>query len=126
MPAALSVDLRTRAVDAYEAGEGTEEEIAARFAISTSSLRRWMKRKKATLSLEPSRGRRGPEPHIRESERPALRALVDEKPDRTLAELCEQWRLRTTVGVSISNMQRVLARMDISKKNASCRRTRSP
>jgi transposase len=123
MPSALSVDLRTRAVDAYEAGEGTEEEIAARFAISTSSLRRWMKRKKATSSLAPSRGRRGPQPRISEADRPTLRALIAERPDRTLKELCEQWRTRTTVSVSIANMHRVLAQMGLTKKNASCRRT---
>jgi transposase len=113
-------------VNAYEAGEGTEEEIATRFAISTSSLRRWMKRKRATSTLAPSRAPRGPQPRIGHPERPVLRALVEERPDRTLAELCEQWRARTNVIVSVSNMQRVLAQMKLTKKNASCRRTRSP
>ncbi len=35
---AYSIDLRQRAIDAYDAREGTQEQVAARFAVSTSGV----------------------------------------------------------------------------------------
>lgn len=44
MGAAISNDLRMRAVRAYLAGEGTFAELAELFAVGEASLRRWVKR----------------------------------------------------------------------------------
>lgn len=41
MPGSISLDLRKRAIAAWEAGEGTQAEIGARFAVGEASIRRW-------------------------------------------------------------------------------------
>ena len=48
MPNPYPSALRTRAVDAYEAGEGSYVAIAEQFSISVSSLLRWVQRTRAT------------------------------------------------------------------------------
>jgi transposase len=118
MPSPLSIDLRTRAVGAYEAGEGSQEEVAKRFAISPSTLFRWLMRKWATSSLAPDKSG-GSKPLIGPDEEVVIRAALEEKRDATLAELCEHLRKQASVSVSVTNMSRALARMGITKKNAS-------
>jgi transposase len=49
---AVSLDLRQRAVAAYERGDGSIKTIATRFAVGASSLDRWLKRKRDTGSVE--------------------------------------------------------------------------
>ena len=49
---AISADLRRRAVEAYERGEGHQTDIAERFAVGVASLGRWLKIKRDTGSVE--------------------------------------------------------------------------
>ena len=49
---AISADLRRRAVEAYERGEGNQATIAERFAVGVASLGRWLKIKRDTGSVE--------------------------------------------------------------------------
>ena len=49
----ISLDLRQRAVDSYLSGEGNQAEVAARFKVGLSSLKRWIKLYEATGNLEP-------------------------------------------------------------------------
>ena len=49
---AISADLRRRAVEAYERGEGNQTVIAERFAVGVASLGRWLKSKRDTGSVE--------------------------------------------------------------------------
>lgn len=55
---ALSLDLRRRAVAAYERGDGSLDAVAARFAVGRASLVRWLalKRDTGTLGLRPNDG----------------------------------------------------------------------
>ena len=47
---ALSMDLRERAVAAYETGLGTQKAVAERFQISQSTLSLWLKPQLLTCS----------------------------------------------------------------------------
>lgn len=47
MPNPLPVELRQRVVDAYNDGEGTYEELAARFQVGRASVNRWLQRARA-------------------------------------------------------------------------------
>lgn len=72
------MDLRERAVEAAQEGEGTQEEIAKRFKISVSSLKRWLKRK----HLEADK----PGPIAPRLDLEALKKVVQDKPDLYLDE----------------------------------------
>jgi transposase len=100
MPSPLSIDLRTRAVGVYEAGEGSQEAVAERFAISPSTLGRWLMRKWTTSSLAPDESRGGPKPLIGIDEERMIRGVLEERRDATLAELCEHIRNQANVSVS--------------------------
>jgi transposase len=83
MPNAYPIEVRECAVRAYEAG-GTYTGVAQQFAISVSSLLRWVMRDRETGSpaaLERSGGRRSP--IVWE----VLEAVLREKPDGTSEEL---------------------------------------
>jgi transposase-like protein len=53
MGAAVSVDLRQRAVQAVLNGEGSCRKIAARFVINHTSLARWVRQYKDTNTVKP-------------------------------------------------------------------------
>jgi transposase len=42
MPRACSADLRERVLAAYEAGEGSQAEVAGRFRVGERTLSRWL------------------------------------------------------------------------------------
>jgi transposase len=94
LPSPLSLDLRTRAIEAYERGEGTQVEIAARFGVGEASIRRWWRLKRENGSLEPNTDfRHGPAPLLDEHGLMVLRELLEERPDSTLEELGLEFRL---------------------------------
>src|SRR5262249_14902738 len=111
-----SVDLRQRIVDAYRNGEGSMREIAERFAVVLSTVQDY-------LNLEQTSGSVAPRPHgggrvsrIDEAGSQQLRALVDEKNDRTLDELIELLERRTGARLSRPTMCRALQRLGLTRK----------
>ena len=76
-----SLDLRERAVEAVREGEGTQEEIAKRFKISVSSLKRWLKRE----HLEADK----PGPLAPRLDLEALKKVLQDKPDAYLDEVAQ-------------------------------------
>jgi transposase len=110
-----SMDLRERVVAACDARTGTIEEVAARFSVSSS----WVKK---LLRLRRESGSFLPKPHgggrvaVFIGERLAqLKNWVEEEPDATLEELLE----RSQVDASIMAVHRALERLG-------CRRKKSP
>ena len=51
--AAYSNDLRGRVVAAYDAGECTQEQVATRFAVSASWVRKILRQRRDTGSIDP-------------------------------------------------------------------------
>ena len=106
----LSMDLRVRAVEAYENGEGTYQEIADRFCIGRTTLCDLVRlsRYAGTLEPNPIRGRK---PYsVDEVGRERIRALVAEQPDAILAELNRM----LPAGVVVERSGRVLAEEDVA------------
>ncbi len=118
---AYSMDLRKRVWTDCEAGMGTAE-LAAKFSVSKSWVRRLKQRYKADGSLAP----RPPSPGRPVALAPydaKVRELVQADPDATLAEL----RQRLGVKVSLSTLYEYLRRINLSfKKSDPSRRTGSP
>jgi transposase len=112
----LSMDLRVRAVEAYENGEGTLQEIADRFCIGRTTLCDLVRLQRYVGSLEPN-PIRGRKPHsVDDAGRERLRALVDEQPDATLDELTERYNLHATVCISRATVGRELRAMRLTRK----------
>jgi transposase len=114
MPRACSADLRERVLAAYEAGEGSQAEMARRFRISERTVSRWLRAARVE-------GRR--EPKALDHRRPllggqaaTLAELVAEQNDATLAEYAERLTARTGVRRSLAAVCRALKAMGLVRK----------
>jgi len=112
----LSLDLRQRAVDAYLAGDGTLEEVAARFAIGRASLVRWLRRHRQTGSVAAAVWKRGPKSRVGVAEELALRQTVEERPDATLRELRDAFAARAGLRFSPSWLDQLVRRVGLTRK----------
>src|SRR5918995_1262861 len=111
---AYSTDLRQRAVAAYDAREGTQEQVAARFAVSTSWVRKLLRRRRATGSIAPRPHGGGHAPAFDAAAGAKLRQAVRDDSDATLEEL---GRL-AGVACSPSAVYRALGRLGITRKKS--------
>jgi transposase len=85
MPNPYDESLRRRVIRAYEAGEGTYDELAELFAIGARTIHRWVVRFRAEGTVVPlPKGGGWQSPILL----PLLHALIAEAPDATCAELC--------------------------------------
>jgi transposase len=110
-----STDLRERAVLSVESGECTIPEAARRFRISAPSLERWLARKRASGSCAPLPHAGGVKRKLAAAEA-VIRAAVQEQPDITLSELCDQVEQARKIKADPSLMCRELARLKLPRK----------
>jgi transposase len=107
---AYSQDLRERIVRAVEDGM-PKAEAARIYRVGLTTVKRYLVqwRREHHLRHQVSSGRPA---HIRPTQYPALEAQVRATPDATLAEHCAAWEAAHGVRLSVSAMQRTLARLD--------------
>jgi transposase len=122
MPASLSVDLRQRVIAAYQAKEGSQRQLAARFKVSLSFIRDLKRHYRETGTVAPKPHGGGAVAKLGTAQLPLIKALMEAQPDALLVELCERFTQKTGVSVSVSTMQRAGDRLGWSvKKNIDCR-----
>src|SRR4051794_8973781 len=114
--ATYSMDLRERVVRAVDAGEGTQEQIARRFSVSSRWIRSLLARRAATGSIAPRPRAGGRKRLIQGEAAEALRAAIKGAPDATLEEL------RETIGFGGCRMTvwRAVERLKITRKKSPC------
>ena len=83
----LSLDLRERIVAAYDRGEGTRQDIAARYNVSLGMVKKLLQQRQRTGDIAPRHRFSGAKGKIVGPYRERLKALVREHPDMTLEEL---------------------------------------
>lgn len=125
-----SLELRDRVVRAYEAGEGSYEEIGRRFDVGEASVKRWVarRRKHGTLNALPKGG--GTPSPVAGAE---IEAIVTQLGDPTALEIAVEFNRcrRGSARVHVSSIKRALHRAGyVIKKNAAghwrvCGRTSS-
>jgi len=121
MPNAYDVELRRRAVLAYERGEGSYRQLAELFDLNPRTLERWVARWRVAYSVEPlarGGGRRSP------IDLAVLHVLAREGPDATVAEMCREYnrRVRRAQRTSPAGFHRALVREGfVLKKNGRVR-----
>jgi transposase len=108
------MDLRQRVVAACDEGTDTRVEIAERFAVSESWIRRLLQRRRETGSIAPKPHGGGQAPAFDPESAARLRQAVAADPDATLVELA------TAAGVacSTSATDRALRRLGITRKKS--------
>jgi transposase len=111
---AYSTDLRQRVIAACDARDGTRPQIAARFSVSESFLRKLLRQRRDTGSIEPRPRGGGRQPAFDSEGSARLRQAVRADDDATLAELAE------AAGVACSEAAtcRALARLGITRKKS--------
>ena len=124
MPRAYSTDLRGRVLAAYEAGEGSQAEVAGRYRVGERTLSGWLKAVREQGRREPKPRARGPAPL--DGAGAALAELVAEQNDATLAECALRLAERTGVRRSPAALCRALKALGpVRKKRRSGRPSRT-
>ncbi|MBM3266296.1 MAG: helix-turn-helix domain-containing protein [Candidatus Sericytochromatia bacterium] len=115
---AWSLDLRIRAVEAYNNGEGTLSEVAERFNIGRRTLSLLLLRERETGTVEPSKNRGRPPRRVDDAGRDRIRSLVQARPDATLDELTDAYNSGATPESRISRqtLGREVRRLDLTQK----------
>ncbi len=108
----LSLDLRERILAAYDADEGTREEVARRFRVSLGLVKKLLQQRRRLGDLRPQHHRSGRKPRIVASQQRQLRALLDQRPDLTLNEL----RAATGLDCTLPAIHHVLVRLGLTYK----------
>jgi transposase len=112
--AAYSNDLPGRVVAAYDAGEGTQEQVAARFAVSVSWVRKLLRQRRVTGSIAPRPHGGGRAPTFDAEGSRRLREAVRADDDATLAELARA----AGVACCASAVHRALKRLGVTRKKS--------
>lgn len=115
---AISPDLRRRAVEAYERGDGSIPAVAARFAVGVSSLNRWLRRKRETGSVERLPRSGGNPRRVSPAGEAMLRVWLDEDPSVPQHELATRLADAGEAAVSQQTVGRTLARMALTHKKS--------
>lgn len=117
MPNPIAIELRERAVRAYETGEESHVAVAERFGLNPWTLLRWVGRWRTTGSVAPlPRGGGWTSP----VDVPVLEAVVHDTPDATTEELTRAYNRRVDPACRVhrSSILRALRRCGyVFKKN---------
>ena len=88
MPAAYSIDLRQKIINAYEAKEGLHRQLAQRFKVSLSFVKRLIRRYQETGEIKTKPHGGGAITKIKGSDLAKIKQLVAEQPDALLRDWC--------------------------------------
>ncbi len=113
---AYSLDLRQRVVAAYENGVETILEVAERFAVSDSFIKKLLRRKRTTGNIAPVGHRGGQPKRLQEKHRKWLLKTVLATPDITLEELREQLFSEHQAAASVATLSGELRGLDLRRK----------
>lgn len=117
-----SLDLRERVVAAYEKGGQTIAEVAERFSVGQTFLKKMLRQKRETGSMERLPARAGAKKALKDSHRRFLAKQIKEQPDATLVELQERLQRKKQISVSAATVSRELTGLGLPrKKNRSSR-----
>ena len=113
---AYSLDLRQRVVSAYENGVETIQEVAERFSVSRSFIKKMLARKRSTGDIVPVGHRGGQQKRLTDEHRKWLLKTVLAEPDITLADLKQLLEKEKSVSVSVPTLSRELRRLNLRRK----------
>ncbi len=113
---AYSLDFRQKIVSAYENGLETILEVAERFDVSPSFIKKMLAQKRSTGDVRPIGHRGGQQKRLSDKHRKWLLKTVLAKPDITLADLQERLEKEKNISVSVPTLSRELRRLNLRRK----------
>ena len=118
MPVAYSIDLRTRVIEAWNTKQGTQAQLAERFKVSLSFVKRVLRRYRTSGQIAAKARGATLAPTIDGATLLLVQGWIEHKPDIFLEELCEQLEAHQGIKVSQSTMCRAVQRLKMpGKKN---------
>ncbi len=115
---AYSLDLRERVVSAYENGVETILEVAERFEVSDSFIKKLLRRKRVTGTIAPVGHRGGQTKRLSEKHRKWLLKTVLAQLDITLGELRERLLREQNLSASVPTLCRELRALNLRRKKS--------
>ena len=111
---AYSLDLRTRVVNAIDAGMSRTQVVRV-FQVSLGSIKRWLRQRETSGSLAP-KPRKGKSATLPASQERLLRFQLEQFPDATLQEHAERWNADHSTTLSQWTLGRAIRRLGWSRK----------
>lgn len=125
MPQAYPDSLRCALLLAFEAGEGTLEELAEDFRVSYGYAKKIRRQQLRSGEMERPVREYPPQSRLNEERRKKLLGWVGEQPDLTLMELQERLQAEYDLHLSLSAIWRTLKRLGLRLKKNSIPRNSS-
>lgn len=116
---AYSVDFRKKILDASLNQEGTNQEIAHRFKISISTVKRIGQRYRETGKIELYLKNIGHTSKVDREAQAVLKQLVESEPDATLVELCKRLEKLCQIRVTPQAIHYILKNLKLTYKKKS-------
>jgi transposase len=113
---AFSEDLRQRIVQVYEEGNGSYEQVAARFQVSVGSVRRYVRQWRHTGQLTPAAPGGGQPMKLDPAAQQWLVEVANNQVDVSQEELRQEAKAHTGIAVSQPTICRMLQRAGITRK----------
>ena len=114
-----SLDLRMKALSAYESGTETQQEIVDTFQISLSTFKRWLQRKRSGMDLSPITDGRGRPRTLDDSSLKFIEKLVADNPSITLSELSNKLEKKYKLKAGNAVLCRALRGLNLRYKKLS-------
>lgn len=112
----LSDDLRRRILDAYDRRDSMMEQIADRFDVSVSTVKKLVRQRRQTGSISALPHAGGPAPRFTPQHLALLEAEIEKTPDATQAELAERVHAAGAPLVSCATIGRAVAKLALTRK----------
>ena len=119
MPKAYSLDLRGKILEACLQKEGSHAELAKRFKVSLSTIKRIKRRYQETGEVVLYIHHAGRKTVLASQGYEKLKGLVEACPDRTLEELSRLYEAQEGKRLSLSTLYRILKRLNLGHKKKS-------
>ena len=113
---AYSLDLRDKILHACDQRFGSQRAIAALFGVSQSFVEQVLRRRRTTGTTAPRPHAGGRRAGCDEAAMLLVRRLVQDHPDATLAEPCEQLYAQRGLHVSVPTMSRLAKQLGLPRK----------
>ncbi len=117
-----SLDLRERVVAAYEAGQMTIKEVAERFSVGATFVKKMLRQKREQGTVQPPAHGGGKPRTLSGQHVKALRQWLEREPDLALQELKAKMQSRKRKQVSVATLGKVLAEEKLTRKKNHWRR----
>lgn len=111
-----SLDLRQKIIDTYRAGGISQRQLAERFQVALSFIEKLLKHDRETGSIAPKARTQQTPTKLNSEQLATLEQLVIANNDATLAELREQLKQATGVVIGRSTVDRMLSKLNLTRK----------